>query len=119
MPTTSKKNIKKHWLQDTNKSCAEHKDNLHKNARSSKGMFVYYVLSQFYTPAEPLRVWIHFLDSHRYKFCLFILVITVCGATKGCATKLGNSRATNRICYLNDNTYVKRKGRQPSWLPSL
>ena len=54
MPTTSKINIKKHWLQDTNKSCAEHKDSLHKSARFSKGMFVYYVLSQFYTPAEPI-----------------------------------------------------------------
>ena len=49
--------------------------------------------------------------------CLFFLAITVGGATKGCATKLGNSRATNRIYLLNNNKYTqKQKGNRSGCL---
>lgn len=81
---------------------------------------IFYVLSQFCTTAEPYvldsfsgvpQVQMFFgdycLNPPQVQNCLFFLAITVGGATKGCATRLGNSRATNRIYLLNDNKYTQ------------
>ena len=121
MPITSKKFVKKrNWLQNTNKSCAEHKNSLHKNARFLKGVFVYYasisvlalllsryVLDSFSgVPQVQMFFGDYCLNLPQVQNCLFFLAITVGGATKGCATRLGNSRATNRIYLLNNNKYT-------------